>query len=132
MQITLTSVMVLDQDKALAFYTDVIGFEKKHDIPMGGAHRWLTVTAPEGAQGVELLLEPMAFPPARDFQRALYDAGMPATAFITHDIAAEFARLRAKGVTFRGEPTDYGMVQAVLFEDGCGNLINLVQPATTP
>lgn len=132
MQITLTSVMVLDQDKALAFYTDVIGFEKKHDIPMGEPHRWLTVTAPEGAHGVELLLEPMAFPPARDFQKALYDAGMPATAFITHDIAAEFARLQAKGVTFRGTPTDYGMVQAVLFEDGCGNLINLVQPAGAP
>lgn len=130
MQITLTSVMVQDQDKALAFYTEMLGFEKKHDIPMGGPHRWLTVTSPEGAHGVELLLEPMAFPPARDFQKALYDTGMPATAFMTADIAAEYARLKAKGVVFRGEPKDYGMVQAVLFEDGCGNLINLVQPTS--
>lgn len=131
MQITLTSLLVDDQDKALAFYTNVVGFQQKHDIPMG-AFRWLTVTSPEGAHGVELVLEPLGFPPAKDFQKALYDAGIPATAFITADIHGEVARLKAKGVTFRGEPTDYGAVTAVLFEDGCGNLINLVQPAGTP
>ncbi|WP_374565045.1 VOC family protein [Ideonella sp.] len=128
MQIKLTSLMVDDQDKALAFYTDTLGFEKKHDIPMG-PFRWLTVTSPEGADGVELVLEPMAFAPARDYQRALFEAGIPATAFISSDIAAEFARLTAKGVRFRGEPQAMGPVTVVLFEDGCGNLINLVQPA---
>lgn len=127
MQITLVSLLVDDQDKALAFYTQVLGFEKKHDIPMG-TFRWLTVTSPEGAVGVELVLEPMAFPPARDYQRALYEAGIPATAFISSDIAAEHARLVAQGVKFRGEPKAMGPITAVLFEDGCGNLINLVQP----
>ena len=130
MQITLTSLLVDDQDKALAFYTDIIGFQKKHDIPMG-AFRWLTVTSPEGAHGVELVLEPMAFPPARDFQKALYDAGIPATAFMTADIASEFERLKAKGVVFRGEPQHYGVITAVVFDDTCGNLTNLVQPATS-
>jgi len=128
MQITLTSLMVEDQEQALRFYTGTLGFEKKHDIPMG-TFRWLTVTAPEGAAGVELVLEPMAFPPARVYQKALFDAGIPATAFISKDIAAEYQRLKALGVTFRGEPTAMGPVTVVLFEDGCGNLINLVQPA---
>jgi catechol 2,3-dioxygenase-like lactoylglutathione lyase family enzyme len=128
MQITLTSLMVEDQEQALRFYSGTLGFEKKHDIPMGG-FRWLTVTAPEGAAGVELVLEPMAFPPARVYQKALFDAGIPATAFISSDIAAEYQRLKALGVTFRGEPTAMGPVTVVLFEDGCGNLINLVQPA---
>jgi len=129
MQITLTSLMVENQEKALAFYTDIIGFEKKHDIPMG-EFRWLTVTAPEGLTGVELVLEPMAFPPARTYQKALYEAGIPATAFITTDIAAEYARLKKLGVVFRGEPVNAGPVTVVLFEDTCGNLINLVQPTT--
>jgi len=128
MQITLTSLMVEDQEQALRFYTGTLGFEKKHDIPMG-AFRWLTVTSPEGAAGVELVLEPTAFPPARVYQKALFDAGIPATAFISKDIAAEYQRLKARGVTFRGEPTAMGPVTVVLFEDGCGNLINLVQPA---
>lgn len=128
MQITLASVFVDDQDRALAFYTKVIGFELKHDIPMG-EYRWLTVTSPEGAVGVELVLEPMAFPPARTFQKALFDAGIPATAFMTKNIAAEYARLKARGVRFRGEPTPMGPITAVIFEDTCGNLINLVQPA---
>jgi len=128
MQITLTSLMVEDQEQALRFYTGKLGFEKKHDIPMG-TFRWLTVTSPEGAASVELVLEPMAFPPARVYQKALFDAGIPATAFISSDIAAEYQRLKALGVTFRGEPTAMGPVTVVLFEDGCGNLINLVQPA---
>ena len=128
MQITLTSVMVEDQAQALRFYTTVLGFEKKNDIPMG-EFRWLTVSSPEGAAGVELVLEPMGFPPARVYQKALFEAGIPATAFISKDIAAEYQRLKALGVRFRGEPVNMGPITAVLFEDGCGNLINLVQPA---
>ena len=93
-----------------------------------GPFRWLKVSAPEGAAGVELVLEPMGFPPARDYQKALYEAGIPATAFMTDDIAAEFERLKAQGVRFRGEPQSMGPITAVTFEDTCGNLINLVQP----
>jgi len=128
MQITLSSLLVEDQEQALRFYTTVLGFEKKHDIPMG-QFRWLTVTSPEGMAGVELVLEPMAFPPARVYQKALFEAGIPATAFISRDIAAEYQRLQTLGVKFRGEPASMGPITAVLFEDGCGNLINLVQPA---
>lgn len=127
MKITLASVFVHDQDAALRFYTGVLGFEVKHDIPMG-EYRWLTVTSPEGAHGVELVLEPMAFEPARTYQKALFDAGIPATAFMSADIAAEYERLKARGVRFRGEPANMGPITAVLFEDTCGNLINLVQP----
>ena len=126
MRIALASVFVDDQSKALAFYTGVVGFRVKHDIPMG-TFRWLTVESPEGVHGVELVLEPMAFEPARTFQQALFAAGIPATAFMTDDIAAEFARLRDRGVVFRGEPQRMGPVTVVLFEDTCGNLINLVQ-----
>ena len=127
MQITLASIFVEDQDRALQFYTEILGFEKKHDIPMG-EFRWLTVTSPEGINGVELVLEPMAFPPARVYQKALYDAGIPATAFMSSDIHTEYQRLKKKGVNFRGEPTSMGSVTIVLFEDTCGNLINLAQP----
>ncbi len=128
MQIRLASVMVDDQDKAIDFYTNVVGFVKSKDIPMG-TFRWLTVTAPEGADGVELVLEPLGFPPAKAYQQALYDAGIPATAFMTHDIAAEYQRLRERGVKFRSEPRSFGPILSALFEDTCGNLINLVQPA---
>jgi catechol 2,3-dioxygenase-like lactoylglutathione lyase family enzyme len=128
MQITLASLFVEDQDRALSFYTSVLGFEKKHDIPMG-PFRWLTVCSPEGAAGVELVLEPMAFAPARTYQKALFEAGMPATAFLSSNIATEFQKLKARGVKFRGEPASMGPVVAVLFEDTCGNLINLVQPS---
>lgn len=128
MEVRLASVMVDDQAKALAFYVDKLGFVKSKDIPMGGDYRWLTVVSPEGAEGVELLLEPMGFPPAVTFQRALFDAGIPATAFFTKDVAAEFERLKKLGVKFRGEPTKMGPITAVRFEDTCGNLINLVQP----
>jgi predicted enzyme related to lactoylglutathione lyase len=127
MQITLASVFVEDQDRALDFYTSVLGLQKKHDIPMG-QFRWLTVSSPEGAIGVELVLEPLGFAPARTFQKALFEAGIPATAFMTSNIAAEFQKLEARGVKFRGEPTSMGPITAVLFEDTCGNLINLVQP----
>lgn len=128
MQIRLSSVLVDDQEKALRFYTEVLGFEKKEDVPVG-PHRWLTVTAPDGADGVELVLEPMAFPPARTYQEALFQAGIPITAFMTTDIESEYRRLQERGVVFRGEPQQMGPVTVALFEDTCGNLINLVQPA---
>jgi predicted enzyme related to lactoylglutathione lyase len=127
MQIKLTSIMVDDQDNALHFYTTILGFVKQTDVPMG-KFRWLTVAAPEGVVGIELVLEPMAFPPAQIYQKALFEAGIPATAFITTDIEAEFQRLQALGVKFCGEPKSMGAMTAVLFEDSCGNLINLVQP----
>jgi catechol 2,3-dioxygenase-like lactoylglutathione lyase family enzyme len=128
MQLKFISIMVEDQDRALDFYTSVLGFQKMADIPLG-EFRWLTVTSPDGIAGVELVLEPMAFPPARVYQKALFEAGIPATAVITSDIAADVRRLKARGVTFRGEPTNMGLITAVVFEDTCGNLINLVQPA---
>lgn len=131
MQIRFASLRVRDQDAALAFYTGVLGFEKMADIPMG-AFRWLTLKAPEGVAGVELVLEPMGFEPARTYQQALYEAGIPATAFITADLDTEVAKLKAKGVAFRGEPQVMGPIKAVLFDDTCGNLINLVQPLVTP
>jgi catechol 2,3-dioxygenase-like lactoylglutathione lyase family enzyme len=128
MQIKFASVTVSDQDKALAFYTEVLGFQKCADIAMGGVYRWLTVTSPEGVEGAELVLEPAAFPPALVYQKALFDAGIPATALITKDIHAEVRRLREKGVVLRGEPQAMGPITAVIFEDTCGNLLNLVQP----
>lgn len=127
MQIKLTSILVDDQEKALQFYTNTLGFQKVADISMG-EYRWLTVSAPEGVAGMELVLEPMAFAPARDYQQALYTAGIPITAFFTADIAADFKRLQELGVKFRGEPRNMGPITAVLLEDTCGNLINLVQP----
>ncbi len=127
MQLKFISLMVSDQAHALDFYTRVLGFEKMADIPMG-EYRWLTVTSPDGLAGVELVLEPTAFPPSKAYQKALFDAGIPATALITRDIEAEVARLTAKGVTLRGTPTRMGPATVVLFEDTCGNLINLVQP----
>jgi catechol 2,3-dioxygenase-like lactoylglutathione lyase family enzyme len=127
MQIKFVSIMVEDQESALRFYTSVLGFEKMADIPMG-EYRWLTVTSPDGVEGVELVLEPLGFPPSRAYQKALFEAGIPATAFTTKDIAAEVERLKARGVKFRGEPQDMGPIKVVVFEDTCGNLINLVQP----
>jgi catechol 2,3-dioxygenase-like lactoylglutathione lyase family enzyme len=126
MQIKLSSLLVENQDEALEFYTRKLGFEKKEDIPMG-EFRWLTVSSPGGVEGVELVLEPIGFPPARTYQKALFEAGIPATAFITTDIAADFIRLKELGVKFRGEPTNVGLIMMAVFEDGCGNLINLVQ-----
>jgi predicted enzyme related to lactoylglutathione lyase len=127
MQIRLASVMVDNQENALRFYTTVFGFVKNKDIPMG-PFRWLTVPSPEGAERVELVLEPMGFAPAQTYQEAPFAAGIPATAFLTNDIHSEYRRLNALGVSFRGEPKSMGPITAVLFEDTCGNLINLVQP----
>lgn len=127
MQIKFVSIFVEDQEKALQFYTNVLGFEKMADLPIG-EFRWLTVTAPEGMPGVELVLEPAHFPPAVVYQKALFDAGIPATAFISTNLEAEYVRLKERGVVFRGEPQAAGPIRTVLFEDTCGNLINLVQP----
>ena len=131
MQLKFISVMVQDQEHALDFYTSVLGFEKMADIPLG-EYRWLTVTSPDGIAGVELVLEPVAFAPARVYQQALFEAGIPATALITRDMAAEVSRLKARGVTFRGEPVVSGPIISVTFEDTCGNLINLVQTLVEP
>jgi catechol 2,3-dioxygenase-like lactoylglutathione lyase family enzyme len=126
MKIVLTSVMVDDQAKALAFYTDVLGFVKKHDIPMGPA-RYLTVVSPEGADGVELLLEPMGHPAAPPFQKALFDSGVPAASFGSDSVEAEFEKLSARGVVFRKPPTNLGPVTIAVFEDTCGNLIQIAK-----
>jgi predicted enzyme related to lactoylglutathione lyase len=126
MKIKLTSVMVDDQDKALKFYTEVLGFVKKSDIP-AGEFKWLTVVSPEGPDDVELLLEPMGFPPARTFQKALFEAGIPSTAFAVEDIEQEYERLKKLGVVFSMEPTKTGSVTAAVFDDTCGNLIQLYQ-----
>ena len=127
MQLKFISVMVEDQNAALHFYTTVLGFEKMADIPIG-EFRWLTVVSKDGIEGVELVLEPMGFPPAREYQKALFEAGIPATALITNNIQADYERLKSLGVVFRGEPETAGPITSVVFEDTCGNLINLVQP----
>ena len=126
MQIKFVSVLVKDQEAALKFYTEKLGFVKMTDISLG-EYRWLTVVSPDGIAGVELLLEPMGFPPSQVYQKALFDAGVPMTAMISRDIQAEVQRLKSLGVVFRGEPQEAGWGTNVLFEDGCGNLINLVQ-----
>ena len=127
MRIKFTSVMVDDQEKALKFYTEVLGFIKMADLPVG-EYRWLTVVSPDETKEIELVLEPMGFPPARDYQKALFEAGIPLTPFHTDEIQGEYKGLREHGVIFRSEPQTMGPIISVLFEDTCGNLINLVQP----
>lgn len=126
MQIKLNSVFVDDQEQALQFYTGVLGFVKKHDIPLG-PFRWLTVVSPEAPDGAELLLEPNQNPAAQVYQKALFEQGIPLTAFASSDVRAEYERLKALGVVFRGEPTQMGTTTAVAFEDSCGNLIQLYE-----
>lgn len=123
-RITITSVFVDDQAKALAFYTDVLGFVKKHDVPMG-PHRWLTVVSPAEPEGVELLLEPSEHPAAGPFKEALVADGIPFTSFAVDDVHAEFARLSAAGVRFVQEPADMGPVTVATLDDTCGNLIQI-------
>ena len=129
-KIKLTSVMVDDQNKALTFYTDILGFVKKNDIPTGepGGARWLTVVSPEEPDGTELLLEPMGFAPARTYQKALFEAGIPLAAFATGDIQKQFQRLKSLGVKFSTEPTAVGATTMAIFEDTCGNRIRIFQP----
>lgn len=123
-RINITSVLVDDQDKALRFYTEVLGFEKKTEIPMGEA-RWLTVVSPDHPDGTELLLEPDGHPAAKPFKQALVDDGIPFTSFAVDDVTAEFERLRALGVRFTQEPLDLGTVVTTVLDDTCGNLIML-------
>jgi predicted enzyme related to lactoylglutathione lyase len=126
MRIHVSSVTVDDQEKAGKFYTEVLGFKIKNDIPMG-EHKWLTVTSQEDPDGVELLLEPLAFPPAKTYQQALYDAGIPATSFAVGDVEEDYLRLSEKGVKFTMKPTHMGPVSVAIFDDTCGNLIQLAQ-----
>jgi catechol 2,3-dioxygenase-like lactoylglutathione lyase family enzyme len=126
MQIKLTSVMVTDQGKALKFYTEILGFVKRNDLSAGEA-RWLTVVSPDGPEDVELLLEPNSFPAAKIFQKALFEAGIPLTAFAVTDIQQEFERLKSLGVVFTIEPTKAGEATIAVLEDSCGNLIQIYQ-----
>jgi catechol 2,3-dioxygenase-like lactoylglutathione lyase family enzyme len=126
MRITITSVLVDDQDNALRFYTDVLGFVKKTDIDLGEA-RWLTVVSPDQPEGPELLLEPDAHPAAKPFKAALVADGIPATSFAVEDVHAEFQRLRGLGVRFTQEPADMGGVTTAVLDDTCGNLIQIAK-----
>jgi predicted enzyme related to lactoylglutathione lyase len=125
-RIKLTSVYVDDQAKALAFYTEVLGLEKKTDLP-AGAFRWLTVVSPEDRDGVELVLEPNDNPVARAYQQALFEAGMPAQVFEVDDVHKQYERITALGGVFRSEPTPMGPVTVALLDDTCGNLVQLAQ-----
>jgi predicted enzyme related to lactoylglutathione lyase len=127
MQIKLTSILVDDQAKAQKFYTDVLGFETKLDFPVG-EYRWITVISPEGSDDVQLALEPNANPAAKNFQEAMFAQGIPLAAFEVRDLAAEFERLKKRGVTFVKEPMSAGPVKFAIFSDTCGNLIQLYQP----
>ncbi|TDC62693.1 VOC family protein [Actinomadura sp. GC306] len=128
MKIDLASVFVDDQEKALRFYTEVLGFVKKQDIPMGEA-RWLTVVSPQAPEGPELVLEPSSHPAVKPFKEALVADGIPFTSFTVDDLKAEFDRLRGLGVRFVQEPTDMGAVSTAVLDDTCGNLIQLHQTA---
>lgn len=128
--------MVDDQQKALRFYTEILGFEKKHNIPMG-EHSWITLTAPGEPDGPELALEPDAHPAAKPFKKAIYDDGIPWTAFSVEDVHEEHKRLESLGVRFAREPMDAGTVWVAVFDDTCGNLIQIMaeknsgKPATS-
>ncbi len=124
MRINLASVFVDDQDVALHFYTEILGFRKKTEIPMGDA-RWLTVVSPDEPDGVELVLEPAGHPAVGPFRAALVEDGIPFTSFAVADCRAEFERLRALGVAFTQEPAEMGPVTTAVFDDTCGNLIQI-------
>jgi predicted enzyme related to lactoylglutathione lyase len=126
MRIWVTSVFVDDQSKALDFYTGTLGFAKKTDVPVG-EYSWLTVVAPDDPDGVQLLLEPDQHPAARAVKAALVADGIPWTSFAVTDLAAEYERLRARGVVFTQEPAETGSAVTAVFDDTCGNLIQLAQ-----
>ena len=126
MRITHTSVFVSDQDEALKFYTETLGFVKKHDVPVG-KFKWLTVVSPDDPEGTELLLEPNDNPVAQAYQKGLFDQGIPATSFGVTDIRAEFEKLKSLGVEFTMEPTEVADVTIAVFDDTCGNLIQVMQ-----
>ncbi|MEU2428360.1 VOC family protein [Streptomyces sp. NPDC007861] len=125
MRIHLTSVFVDDQEKGLRFYTDVLGFRKKHDVPLG-EDRWLTVVSPEAPDGTELLLEPSRHPVVKAYKDGLAADGIPAVSFAVDDVQAEFERLRGLGVQFTQEPLEMGQVTTAVLDDTCGNLVQLV------
>ncbi len=125
MRINLTSVLVDDQDRALRFYTEILGFTKKNEVPMG-EHRWLTVVSPEDPEGVELVLEPDGHPAARPFKQALVADGIPFASFAVADVHAETERLLALGVTFTQQPLQMGPVTTAVLDDTCGNLIQIM------
>ncbi len=126
MRITLTSVFVSDQDEALRFYTETLGFVKKHDLPVG-EFKWLTVVSPDDRDGTELLLEPNDNPVAREYQKGIFDQGIPAASFSVTDIRAEYEKLKSLGVAFTMEPTELANVTVAVFDDTCGNLIQIMQ-----
>jgi catechol 2,3-dioxygenase-like lactoylglutathione lyase family enzyme len=126
MRIHLASVFVDDQDKALRFYTDVLGFEKKEEVPVG-EYRWLTVVTPGQEDGTELVLEPDVHPAVKPFKEALVEDGIPFTSFAVDDVEAEYDRLRTLGVRFTQQPTNLGPTTMAVFEDTCGNLIAIAQ-----
>lgn len=126
MKIKLNSVLVDDQDKALQFYTGTLGFVKKMDVPVG-EFKWLTVVSPEEPDGTQLLLEPDENPAAKTFKKALFEQGIPLTAFAVDDIDGEYARLKKLGVEFSMEPTNMGSTTVAIFNDTCGNLIQIYQ-----
>ncbi|MER5780936.1 VOC family protein [Streptomyces mobaraensis] len=127
MRIHLTSVFVDDQEKAHRFYTDVLGFVTKHDVPVGGTDRWLTVVSPENPDGTELLLEPSGHPAVKPYRDALLADGIPAIAFAVDDVRAEYERLRGLGVRFTQEPVEMGPEVVAVLDDTCGNLIQIAQ-----
>jgi catechol 2,3-dioxygenase-like lactoylglutathione lyase family enzyme len=126
MRINLTSVLVDDQEKALRFYTEVLGFQKKTEVPLG-EHRWLTVVSPDEPNGTELVLEPDAHPAAKPFKDALVSDGIPYTSFAVEDVRGEFTRLQSLGVEFTQEPVEMGPVTTAVFDDTCGNLIQIAE-----
>jgi len=126
MKIRLNNIHVANQADAQAFYIDVLGFKKKMDEPLG-EFRWLTVVSPDEPDAAELLLEPNAHPAASAYQAALYDEGIPAASFMVNDIDQEYARLLSSGVRFTAEPTDMGGAKIAVFDDTCGNLIQLYE-----
>lgn len=128
MKIHLSSVFVDDQDNALRFYTDMLGFVKKHDVPLG-TDRWLTVVSPEEPDGTELLLEPSGHPAVQPYKTALVQDGIPAASFAVDDVQAEFNRLRGLGVHFTQEPLEMGPTTTAVLDDTCGNLIQIVHTA---
>ncbi|MFN3326831.1 MAG: VOC family protein [Bryobacteraceae bacterium] len=127
MRIVVTSIFVDDQDKALDFYTNRLGFIKKQDVPLGGGMRWLTVVSPSDPDGTELLLEPDSHPAVGPFKKALVNDGIPVTSFGVDDVREEYARLRAAGVVFTQPPTAMGPVITAVLDDTCGNLVQLAQ-----
>jgi catechol 2,3-dioxygenase-like lactoylglutathione lyase family enzyme len=127
-RINLASVLVDDQEKALRFYTEVLGFQKKHDVPVG-EHRWLTVVSPDDPDGTELLLEPDEHPAAKPFKRALVDDGIPYTSFAVEDVNAEYDRLCERGVAFTQKPLEMPPVVTAVLDDTCGNLIQIASQA---